>query len=264
MNLKFDLPESAMSCIELEENEKIYYSVPYDIADDGSWLKESYFVVTTYHLYMISDGKLVEKLKISDCCQAKAEAKIGCGLLVLKHNGIECHLVHYSAKHLSRYAYVVRGINILISGREEEVISNEYEKICPKCGRAIPGTKYCPHCSKEGGFWRTFLKMAAPYKKKFFGIIILMILAAVVTLLNPEVQKRLVDDVLTDGNGKMSTAFLCLGIMFMLSVGIVVINVLKSYYCTVLGATISKDLREKLFEKIQILSLGFINDRRPG
>ena len=50
MNLKFDLPESAMSCIKLEENEKIYYSVPYDIADDGSWLNESYFVVTNYYL----------------------------------------------------------------------------------------------------------------------------------------------------------------------------------------------------------------------
>ncbi len=52
--------------------------------------------------------------------------------------------------------------------------------------------------------------------------------------------------------------------MFALSVGIVIINILKSYYCTVLGATISKDLREQLFAKIQILSLSFINDRRPG
>ncbi len=264
MNLKYNLPATALACIELEEDEKIYYSVPYDITDDGSWLEDSYFVVTTRHLYLISAGKIVEKLNIADCSEAKAEAKIGGGLLVLKHKGITCYLVHYSAKHLSRYAYVVRGINILISGRDEEVISNEYEKICPNCGRAIPGTKHCPHCSKEGGFWHTFLKMAAPYKNKFTGIIILMILAAVVTLLNPEVQKRLVDDVLTDGNGKMSTAFICLGIMFLLSVSIVVINVLKSYYCTVLGATISKDLREKLFEKIQILSLGFINDRRPG
>lgn len=264
MILKFDLPESAAVCVKPEQDERIYYAVPFDIARDGSWLEDSYLVVTTGHIWVISQGKLIEKINIRDCGQAKAEAKIGGGLLVLEHKEVSRHIVHYSAKHLSRYAYIARGINILISNRTEEVFSGEYEKICPDCGRAIPGTKYCPHCSKEGGFWRTFLRMAAPYKRKFSGIIVLMVLASVVTLLNPEVQKRLVDDVLTEGNGSMGIAFLCLGIMFALSVGIVVINILKSYYCTVLGATIARDLRQKLFEKIQILSLGFINDRRPG
>lgn len=49
--------------------------------------------------------------------------------------------------------------------------------------------------------------MAAPYKRKFAGIIVLMILAAVVTLLNPEIQKHLVDDVLKRREGGISTSF---------------------------------------------------------
>lgn len=264
MRLKFSLPEKARSCIRLEEGERIYYAVPYDVAEDSSLLPDSYFVVSTRHLWVICRNSLKEVIDLSECQMAKAEAKIGCGLLVLEQNGMSRHVVQYSARHLSRYAYVARGINILISGRDEEVVSSEYEKICPDCGRAIPGTRYCPHCSKQGGFWKSFLTMSAPYKKDFIGIIILMLLAAVVTLLNPEVQKHLVDDVLTRGDGGMGVAFSCLGIMFALSVGIVIINILKSYYCTVLGAKIAKDLREKLFAKIQILSLGFINDRRPG
>lgn len=264
MILKFELPKTAVSCVQMDPGERIYYAVPFDVAEDGSFLPDSYLVVTTRHLWVISKGELREKLDLSQCRHAKAEPKIGCGLLVLEHQGVSRYVVQYSAKHLSRYAYVARGINILISGRGEEVVSSEYEKICPNCGKAIPGTRYCPHCSKEGGFWRNFLSMAAPYKKSFVGIIVLMILASVVTLLNPEVQKHLVDEVLTKGNGGMSVAFTCLGIMFGLSIGIVVINILKSYYCTVLGARIAKDLREQLFAKIQILSLSFINDRRPG
>ncbi len=264
MILKYDLPEEAASCIQLEQGERIYYAVPYDVGPGHSWLSDSYLVVSTRHLWILSGGKLLERIELSECRNVRAEAKIGCGILVLEQNRVPRHVVQYSAKHLSRYAYVARGINILISGRTEEVVSSEYEKICPNCGRAIPGTRYCPHCSKEGGFWRSFLKMSAPYKKDFVGIIILMILASVVTLLNPEVQKHLVDDVLTEGNGGMGVAFTCLGIMFALSVGIVIVNILKSYYCTVLGAKIAKDLREKLFAKIQILSLSFINDRRPG
>lgn len=264
MILKYELPEEAASCVLLEQGERIYYAVPFDVAQDGTLLSDCYLVVTTAHLWVIRKGKLSEKIDLGDCRNVKAEAKIGCGLLVVEHKGVLRHIVQYSAKHLSRYAYVARGINILISGRDEEVVSGEYEKICPDCGRAIPGTKYCPHCSKEGGFWRTFLRMSAPYKRDFGGIIVLMVLASVVTLLNPEVQKHLVDDVLTRGQGGMRVALTCLGIMFVLSVGIVIINVSKSYYCTALGAKISKDLREKLFAKVQILSLSFINDRRPG
>lgn len=264
MRLKFDLPEEIENSLSLVDGERIYYTVPFDIAEDGSWLKDSYLIVTNRRLYVIREKEKPTIYEISDCRHVKAEAKIGGGLLVLEHKGVTQYVVHYSARHLSRYAYVARGINILVSGRDEEVVSNEYEKICPDCGRAIPGTRYCPHCSKEGGFWRTFLKMAAPYKRNFYGIIVLMILAAVVTLLNPEIQKHLVDDVLATGDGGMGVAFICLGIMFSLSVGIVVINILKNYYCTVLGATIAKDLRQKLFAKIQILSLSFINDRRPG
>lgn len=264
MILKFDLPKAVENQIAMEEGERIYYAVPYDIAEDGTWLENSYFVVTTKRLLLFREEKLSETYEISKCRHARAEAKIGGGLLVIEYDGVMRHLVHYSAKHLSRYAYVARGIHILTNGRYEEVVSTEYEKICPTCGKAIPGTKYCPHCSKEGGFWRTFLRMAKPYHKSFYGIMVLMFLAAVVTLLNPEVQKHLVDDVLTKGNGGIEVALICLGIMFVLSVGIVVINILKSYYCTVLGATIAKDLREQLFAKIQILSLSFINDRRPG
>lgn len=264
MLLKFDLTAEIEKKLTFAEGERLYYAVPFDIAEDGSWQKDCYLVVSNKRIWVLSNGGDDRIYEISDCDRVKAEAKIGGGLLVMEQNGEEKCIVHYSAKHLSRYAYVARGINILISGRDEEVVSTEYEKICPDCGRAIPGTKYCPHCSKEGGFWRTFLRMAKPYKRKFYGIIVLMVLAAVVTLLNPEVQKHLVDDVLANGEGGMGVAFTCLGIMFALSVGIVIINILKSYYCTVLGATIAKDLREKLFAKIQIMSLGFINDRRPG
>ena len=159
--------------------------------------------------------------------------------------------------------FLARGINILISGRFEKVESREYEKTCPVCGCAIPGTKNCPKCSKEGGFFKSFTKMAKPYKKDFFWIFILMILAAVTTLLNPEIQKHLINDVLK-ADGGMKKALVFLALMFSLSVGIVIVNILKSNASAKLGAKISADLRSKLFRKYQELPISFINDRRPG
>ncbi len=264
MILKYELPREIAESLPLTGEEKLYYAVPYDIDGDGNWKQDAYVVVTTKHICLCEKGSEPQRIPIAECEWAKAEARIGGGLLIIKRGGSEIQLVHYSAKHLSRYAYIARGINILISGRFEEVESNEYEKICPKCHKAIPGTHECPHCSKSGGFWRSFLRILSPYKGRVFGISLLMIGAAVVTLLNPMVQRYLIDDVLRESTGDIKTAYLCLGAMFFLSVSIVVINILKSYFCTVLGAQIAKDLRAKLFEKIQVLSLIFINDRRPG
>lgn len=264
MILKYELPRGLQSQLSLGAEEKIYYAVPADIDEEGKWREGAFVVVTTTRVLLVKEGSVEKEFLIKECSQAKAESRIGGGILVLEKDGAEHVFTHYSSKHLTRYAYIARGINILVSGRFEEVESKEYEKVCPKCHKAIPGTRHCPHCSKEGGFVKDFLRLLAPYKKRVAGISVLMIGAAVVTLLNPAVQRYLIDDVLRAGTGDIKLAYLCLAGIFALSVSIVIINILKSYFCTVLGAQIAKDMRAKLFAKIQVLNLTFINDRRPG
>ncbi len=263
MILYYNLPESIRKQISCEENERIYYAVPVDIGTDARWVSDSYLVVTTKRIYVFLNGVQSEVYDIADLSAANACPRVGGGILVLTHKGTDKIAAHYSAKHLSRYAYISRGINILISGRFEEVESKEYEKVCPKCGRAIPGTRTCPKCSKQGGFLKAFIRMGKPYKKDFFVIFILMILAAVTTLLNPEIQKHLINDVLK-GSGGMKRALGFLAMMFSLSIGIVIVNILKSNESAKLGAKISADLRSKIFRKYQALPISFINDRRPG
>ncbi len=262
MILRYTLPKDIESAIDLKDGEKIYYAVPFDISEDGTLAHDSFLAVTTTRVFVLQKGEK-KVIDIKDIDEAKAEPGVGGGILTARKGETWEVLVHYSSAHLSRYAYVARGINILANGRFEEVESSEYEKTCPVCGRAIPGTKNCPHCSGQGGFLSVFLKMARPYKKQFFGVFFLMIMAAVTTLLNPEIQKRLINDVLKK-NGDMSTAIVFLSLMFTLSAGIVIVNVLKSNASARLGAKIASDLRTELFEKYQKLPLSFINDRRPG
>lgn len=262
MNLKFELNDSIKARLKLREGEKIYYSIPVDIDDDGNWTDDSFLVVTTLRVFTFISGKETS-YEIKELQKALAEAGVGGGILVLRKDGEDMLAAHYSSKHLSRYAYIARGINILISGRYEEVISTEYEKICPHCGRVIPGTKTCPKCSGNGGFFKILKKTVAPYRKDLVYISFLMVSVAVTTLLNPEVQKRLINNVLKI-NGSYKTALVYLALMFVLSVAIVVINILKSIATAKLGSKISADLRRDLFEKCQKLPLSFINERRPG
>lgn len=265
MILKYDLSKENLALLALPDDEEICYAVPYDIDEAGSFLDNSYVVVTHRRIVILEQGTRKNEYLLSDCEKIASEPQIDCGLLLITTKGEEWIAARFSGKHLARFSYVARGSMMFLNGNFNLVTSEEYERTCPKCHRALPGTRECPHCSKKGGgFVKEFLSMLAPYKKRLFVIAFFMTLAAVVTLLNPEIQKRLIDDVLDNAKGTLPQAYFFLIIIFCLSIGMVIINIIKSYLCAKLGSMLSMDLRAKLYHKIQILSLSFINDRRPG
>ena len=266
MILKFDLKQEYTDLLKLRDNEKIAYCVPFDIGDNGEYLKDSYVVVTEERLFVIKEGNLTGELALKDVSEIISEPMIACGVLYYTtKDGAENILVRFSSKHLSRYAYVSRGCRLLKENRTVRVVSNEDETTCPKCGRALPGTKQCPHCAKKKqGLLHELGNMVRPYPKMMLIIGLLMLLATAVTLINPSVQRTLIDNVLEKEGSTISDALLVILGMFALSVGIIFINLSKAYMCSRLGTNISSDLRRKLYRKIQILSLSFINDRKPG
>lgn len=265
MILKFELSGEELAALSLAEGEQVLYAVPFDCDIAGNFVGRSFTVVTNKRLLLLSEGKKVAEHLLSDYEAIKAETRICCGLLYGVRDGAEYLLVRYSSKHLARYAYVARGIALLKSGSGELAKSNENEKSCFVCGRALPGTRECPHCNRKNrGALHQLMELLSAYKAQMLPIFILMLLAAVVTLLSPEVQKRLVDDVLHGGGKNYGLAFLLLGAMFLLGIGIAIINIAKSYCCAKLGSTIARDLRSRLYRKIQMLSLSFLNEKRPG
>ncbi len=268
MELRIALSEKNKKLLPVDF-EEVLYCAPYDIAEDGKYLRNSFVTISKESIYVLNEGKLAKTFKIKDFDTIKSEVGVACGILYGIPKGADeggaLVIAKYSSSHLARYAYVAKGCRFLIEGKNERVVSEEYEKYCPKCGRALPGTRTCPRCAgKKEGLIHEILEMMSPYKPQVAGIFILMLTAAVVTLLNPEIQKHLVDDVLYEGQGELNTAMIFLALMLGMSVGIAVINLLKNYYCSKLGSVISMDLRRKLYSKIQILSLSYVNERKPG
>ncbi len=268
MELKIGLSEKNLRLLPVGEKELIY-AVPFDIGKDGKFLRNSFVAITSKSIYVLYEGELTKTLEIKDFDTFKSEVGVSCGVLYGIPKGADeskaVLIAKYSSSHLARYAYIAKGCRYLAEGRKDIVKSEEYEKYCPRCGRALPGTRTCPRCAgKKEGLIHEMLMMMAPYKIQLVGIFILMLLASLTTLLNPEIQKHLVDDVLMKEQGSMKLAMLCLAGMFTMSMGIAIVNLLKNYYCSKLGAVISMDLRKKLYSKIQMLSLSYVNDRKPG
>lgn len=265
MILKFDLSKEELAALSLEAGEEILYAVPYDCTLAGQYAGRAFTVVTGTRLLLLCEGVKQAEYRLADYDAVKAEPRINCGVLYVVKDGQETLVVRYSSKHLARYAYVARGIALLKSGSKELAYSDENEKSCFICGRALPGTRECPHCNRKSrGVAHQLVGLLMAYKARMVPIVILMLLAAVVTLLSPEAQKHLVDDVLHSRETNYPLAFLLLFTMFLIGIGMAAINIGKSYCCAKLGSVIARDLRSKLYRKIQILSLSFIHEKRPG
>lgn len=265
MLLLYELSNENKALCNLKEGEEIYYCLPLDIDLHGNYRANSYTVMTNERLLILEEGHVSHEFALADCESIHSEPQIACGILFVKCNGQEILLGRYTAKHLTRYSYLSRGMIILKRGRTERVVSKEYEKSCLKCGRALPKTSECPRCSgKKTGFLKDFIGMVKPHTGKMIVIILLMLLSALVGLVNPMVQRYLVDDLLITPGKVFADAIPCLLLMLVLSIGVIFINVGKSYLCARLGSFISEDLRRQVFEKVQLSSMSFIDDRSPG
>ncbi len=266
MNLLFPLSETNQKACNLGAGEEIFYCLPLDLTLDGNYQENAYTIVTDRRIFTLEQGKVTRSISMEECERVFSEAMISCGVFaVVTEGGNEQVFGRFSGSHFVRYSYLSRGVQLIKRGSRERVVSQEYEKICPKCGRALPGTSTCPYCAgKREGFVPFFLDIFKAHWKETAVILVLMLISSLISVANPAVQKTLVDDVLVSEDRQTGKAVVCIFLMFLIGVGNVVVNVVKNYQCAKLGARVSHDQRMKLFEKIQLLSLSFINDRTPG
>lgn len=266
MELCFTLPEAQNQALHLASDEVIRYCIPYDIAEDGSFKKDGYFVVSSLRLMILDGISLTYNHPLGDFEKIKCEPGVNSGLLLvkLKNEDFERHLIRFSMHHLSRASFCARGAMLLSEGIQKQLQSREYEKVCLRCGRALPGTRECPHCDGKMASFGKFWKLFSPYKFRVFLIGLVAMIAAGIYLFVPHYQKTYIDENLVDKTGTVEGVLIFTGVMLALTVAQIVFNVLKNWCFVSMGARISMDIRRTMYKKIQELSLSFIQDRRPG
>lgn len=107
-------------------------------------------------------------------------------------------------------------------------------------------------------------ELCRPYIPRFLLVTALMVLGSIVSIAVPKVQQQFIDSALLDRQGGMSDVLVFVAVMLLLTVLSIVITIASNWYSTVLGAGMSYDLRAKMFQKIQRLSLSFVQERKPG
>ena len=280
MKLQYKLDPESNLALGLTEGEEVWYCVPLDLklhpnkmTAVSEFADKQWFVVTTKRLVVLENGRLLSAFDLKDCEKVKCEHQIYSGIVtVFGKDGSKTAAARFSMRQITRVAYVARGAQNIITAMEENrpvedrdrVISRENEKYCEKCNRALPGTSKCPYCDGKADVLKKFLALCGEFVGKFLMISVMMVLASGIDLLNPMIQKDFVDHTLTTGNGTVKELIIFIAITFTLLVVRLGLGFYRYWCCVKLGASISMSLRKKLYYKIQVLSLSFINNRRPG
>ncbi len=280
MKLLYTLTEPQMQALALRDGESVWYCVPVDLGfhNDKKSVGDSYttttwLVVTEERFVVLEEDKIATEYQLKDCEKIKCEHQVGSGIVtVFGKNGAKTCIARFSMRHIVRVAYVTRGAQAIIEAKadnrelvdKDHVESHEYEKYCEKCGRAMPGTRHCPYCDGKSDVLKKFMTLCGEFIGKLLLISLLMLAVSAVNLISPIVQQKFIDEALTTGTATMKDVWIFIGITFGLLVVRVALDIFRNWQCVKLGAVISMSLRTKLYHKIQVLSLSFINNRKPG
>lgn len=264
MNLKYILPKEDIDRLKLSDNEDIWYCSPYDIGESGRMDVAGYVVVTNLRLITYSEEVIQYDIKLNNCESIRCEPLVNNGILTAKIEGQYIAIARFSMKHVSRMAYIARGAELLSKGIEQEVISKEKEKICNRCHKALPGTNTCPYCGGRFLTLTRFWRLCGTNQLKLIAVSIIMIISALINLLLPEVQQNFIDNFLVPKIGSNRDIVIYVVKMLTLTLALLVLALIRNWWSASLGAGISMELRKKLYNKIQQLSLASMQNRRPG
>lgn len=96
----------------------------------------------------------------------------------------------------------------------------------------------------------------------YFIAIICMVLQVGLDMLSPQLTKKIIDDVI--GNGQIGILTQLLLMIFLIGAGRCVFGYIKEYIFDKISASIASDMRKRLFHHIQGLSIGFFNENNTG
>lgn len=264
MNLNVTLPRAYRDICPSEPDEVIRFCSGFDLNIFTGAYQDGYIACSDRNLFVMEAGALKKVIPLSAIADIRCDSLVNNGILVVtERTGGETIAARFSMKHLTRISYIARGIQSMMTGGEA-VVSRESEKVCPICGKALPGTKTCPNCSGRRDMLKKIWGICKPYALRLFLISIFMLVGSLMSLLGPEVQKRFIDGALIDHSGSGGDVLIFVLVMLAITLSTIGINITKNWWCTSLGARISMDLRARMYQKIQDLSLSFIGSRKPG
>jgi ATP-binding cassette subfamily B protein len=216
----------------------------------------------------VYDAKKFEEHSLADLGELSCETLLSTARLCSDKDGNTNILLVFSVGFLSDIERLIKVVKNIREGSpplEDVLIDNEL--FCTKCGTRYPepDRKLCPKCMDKISITRRLMSFFADYRRKVTVVFITMLAGSVFSMVSPLVGTKLFfDEVLTEGGdyyGLILSAVLMIFAVRAIGVGL---NILYSYVLARTVPWIVQDLKMKIFEAMQRLSVGFYTSKRTG
>lgn len=285
--MKTYIPEYMVSTFAAQgiDTSKLIYAVHTDSSPD-SGNTDVYTAVDKENIYILHgeekvvkttgarrivavyDVAKIEKYPLCQIGELTCERLLSTGRLFSEKDGETRILLVFSIGFLSDIEKLIKVIKNIRQGIPplNDIIIDE-ELFCPKCGTRYPEPerKLCPKCMDKISITKRLMSFFAHYRKKVAIILLTMLAGSIFSIFSPLIgTKFFFDEVLTEDGSYYGAilAAVCL-IFFVRAIG-VALSILYSYVLAKTVPWIVQDLKLKIFEAMQRLSVGFYTSKRTG
>ncbi|HOB21181.1 MAG TPA: ABC transporter transmembrane domain-containing protein, partial [Candidatus Atribacteria bacterium] len=205
---------------------------------------------------------------LSELGDLSCELLLSTGRLLSEKDDATNILLVFSLGFLSDIEKLIRVIKNIREGKQPfEEVTVDDELFCPKCGTRYPEPerKLCPKCMDKVSIARRLMGFFAHYRAKVAVIFMTMLAGSLFSILSPYIgTKFYFDEVLTEGGSYYGAV---LGVILVMLAVRAIGTGLNTLYSLVLAKTVPwiiQDLKLKIFEAMQRLSVGFYTSKRTG
>ena len=275
MKLLESMPHSVSAKVRrlLPTGEAELIRVSTDLNQEGGF-GEQWVIVTDKRLLIVPTAGLdgVVEVPIAELTRVQTEALVGGGHLSIERKDKPTITVPYSSSLAEKFSEVTRGLEQLRKG-EPFLINTQLDRTrCEKCGRLLPEKNgICPACIRRLATLQRITSYLKPYKGHVILLAIVSLILMGTALIPPMLTRQIVDGVFIPKEGNtdsMDERLTLLGLLVLTMVGIRVLNWgmewAHGWTVSWLGARITADIRNRLYQQLELLSLQFYDRRQVG
>lgn len=304
MSLTMPLPDEILALLERNgvRPESIKISTDTDLDQNATYSRQ-WLVVTDESIFRISDGGpshdsgashgrsagtqarvplILQHIPLDSIQSARLDVRVGTGIVEVEIDGQFVEIIRFSNLYADRFAKVSAKLDQRAKGFPIQVTENDNkdDRRCEKCGMATWATGgVCPRCvNKSAVMIRLFglLKVYWPYGAAMLS---LTIVGIATQLIPPRLQKILIDNVFGDepppdwfrsvadllgSNGPVTWLALLVAGLALAQLLRICVDMVNGRLAASVATRVSFDLRQRLLDKLQDLSVDFYDRNQVG
>lgn len=245
--------------------EQILASLPADIIEQA-YTAEGLVVITSQHLVYFKSQNSFAAYSLDPKNEYKAEVMVGQGSFELRGTQDDREICRFSMEYMAKYAALCKELNKGARGEAMDFSNAEPDRRCEKCGRILPeGTRVCIHCINKKDIFKKLIQLLdRRHLPSLLLCLFFMLAISGLSLIMPYLYKLLIDKIFLPQSPDYPFFFQLIAGMVLVQGIIVTFQVIQGRLATKISNHISHDLRQKVFHKIESLSMTFIHSKKTG